>query len=205
MNCSISTRMPLPTARNAVPMAAVVLPFPGPVFTMMSPRRMSGITKFDCTYGPEFAPDDDSRDGACLARQVDTSAQIQSSRVHLDDTIVAIATPPGRGGIGVVRLAGPEAVAIASPMLRLRHELEPGRAVFGELIEPCGANPPAHPRDEEGTGLGRAVGSPQSDPVVRPPSAGRAGSKPPDRDRIDEVVVTYFAKPHSYTTDDIVE
>ena len=33
MNCSISTRMPLPTARNAVPMAEVVLPFPGPVFT----------------------------------------------------------------------------------------------------------------------------------------------------------------------------
>src|SRR4029079_6555822 len=30
-----------------------------------------------------------------------------------DDTIVAIATPPGRGGIGVVRLSGPEAAAIA--------------------------------------------------------------------------------------------
>jgi tRNA modification GTPase len=30
-----------------------------------------------------------------------------------DDTIVAIATPPGRGGIGVVRLSGPDAAAIA--------------------------------------------------------------------------------------------
>lgn len=30
-----------------------------------------------------------------------------------DDTIVAIATPPGRGGIGVVRLSGPAAAAIA--------------------------------------------------------------------------------------------
>ncbi len=29
--------------------------------------------------------------------------------MHLDDTIVAIATPPGRGGIGVVRLSGSEA------------------------------------------------------------------------------------------------
>jgi tRNA modification GTPase len=38
--------------------------------------------------------------------------------MNLDDTIVAIATPPGRGGIGVVRLAGPEARAIAEPMLR---------------------------------------------------------------------------------------
>jgi tRNA modification GTPase len=83
--------------------------------------------------------------------------------VHLDDTIVAIATPPGRGGIGVVRLAGPEAVRIASPMLKLGRALEANRAHFGELIEP-------------------ATGQ-----------------------RIDEVVATFFAKPHSYTTDDIVE
>jgi tRNA modification GTPase len=87
--------------------------------------------------------------------------------VNLDDTIVAIATPQGRGGIGVVRLAGPEARQIALPMLRLKHELEPGRAVFGELIEP-----------------GEADGTTR---------------------RIDEVVVTHFAKPHSYTTDDIIE
>src|ERR1700730_1652907 len=58
--------------------------------------------------------------------------------VNLDDTIVAIATPPGRGGIGVVRLAGPQARSIATPMLRLKHELGPGRAAFGELIEPGG-------------------------------------------------------------------
>ena len=56
--------------------------------------------------------------------------------MNLDDTIVAIATPPGRGGIGIVRLAGPEAKSIALPMLRLKHDLEPGRAIFGELIEP---------------------------------------------------------------------
>ncbi len=83
--------------------------------------------------------------------------------MELDDTIVAISTPPGRGGIGVVRLAGPEAQAIAAPLLRLKHELQPGHAIFGELIEP---------------------------------STGES---------IDEVVVTFFQKPHSYTTDDIVE
>jgi tRNA modification GTPase len=57
--------------------------------------------------------------------------------VNLDDTIVAIATPPGRGGIGVVRLAGPEAKAIAAPMLRLTagRELKANRALFAELIE----------------------------------------------------------------------
>jgi len=54
--------------------------------------------------------------------------------VNLDDTIVAIATPPGRGGIGVVRIAGPEAKNIALPMLRLKHNLEAGQAVFAELI-----------------------------------------------------------------------
>jgi tRNA modification GTPase len=85
--------------------------------------------------------------------------------VNLDDTIVAISTPPGHGGIGVVRLAGPDSRSIASRMLKLGtgRDLEAGRAHFGELIEP-------------GTS-----------------------------ERIDEVVATYFAKPHSYTTDDIVE
>src|SRR5947209_12796275 len=80
----------------------------------------------------------------------------------MDDTIVAIATPPGRGGIGVVRLSGPEARTIAAAMLRLKHDLAPGRAVFAELV-------------------------------------GETG------ERMDEAVLTYFAKPHSYTTDDVVE
>ena len=96
--------------------------------------------------------------------------------MNLDDTIVAIATPPGRGGIGVVRLAGPEARKIALPMLRLKHALEAGRAVFGELVEP------------------------KLDKDLRPAERSSAAGT-----RIDEVVVTYFAKPHSYTTDDIVE
>ncbi len=57
--------------------------------------------------------------------------------MNLDDTIVAIATPPGRGGIGVVRLAGPESKAIAAPMLHLPagRELEVNRALLAELIE----------------------------------------------------------------------
>ena len=95
--------------------------------------------------------------------------------MNLDDTIVAIATPAGRGGIGVVRFAGPEARAIALPLLRLKPDLQPGRAVFGQLFEPI------------------------SDPVEA------AVLTCPTDTAIDEVVVTYFAKPHSYTTDDIVE
>jgi tRNA modification GTPase len=51
------------------------------------------------------------------------------------DTIVAIATPPGRGGIGIVRLSGPRALLYASPLLRLSTPLEPARARFCELID----------------------------------------------------------------------
>ena len=97
--------------------------------------------------------------------------------MNLDDTIVAIATPQGRGGIGVVRLAGPNARGIANPMLRLRQPMEAGRAIHCELIEPSGA---AGPGSETGGG------------------SSTDG-------RIDEVVVTFFVKPHSYTTDDVVE
>ena len=38
-----------------------------------------------------------------------------------DDTIVAIATPPGRGGIGVVRLSGPRAVADCGALTGATH------------------------------------------------------------------------------------
>jgi tRNA modification GTPase len=107
--------------------------------------------------------------------------------MNLDDTIVAIATPPGRGGIGVVRLAGPEARAIAQPMLSLSRELEPNRAIRCDLIE----SSPTH------------VGT---DAFVRATERSSvAADTPTTQARIDEVVVTYFAKPHSYTTDDIVE
>ena len=114
--------------------------------------------------------------------------------MNLDDTIVAIASPPGRGGIGVVRLAGPEARAIAAPMLRLNHELRPGHAIIGELIDPCGietcgAGAPARENDSGEEGATR--------------DHGGTGVSP--QEHIDEVVVTFFQKPHSYTTDDIIE
>jgi tRNA modification GTPase len=58
-----------------------------------------------------------------------------------NDTIAAIATPPGRGGIGILRLSGPNALTIAAPLLRLRAPLEPGRARFCEIIDPSSAGP----------------------------------------------------------------
>ncbi len=119
--------------------------------------------------------------------------------MNLDDTIVAIATPPGRGGIGVVRIAGPEARAIAQPMLLLSRELEPGRAIRCDLIEPCGAGTPARETaDTASIYVGTATPG-------CPAEQSSAVADPKMKARIDEVVVTYYAKPHSYTTDDIVE
>jgi tRNA modification GTPase len=83
-----------------------------------------------------------------------------------DDTIVAISTPPGRGGIGILRLSGPAARTIAEPLLKLRHPLAPAQARFAEILDNTGETP--------GTAL-------------------------------DEAVVTFFEKPHSYTSEDIVE
>src|SRR6185436_8358823 len=50
-----------------------------------------------------------------------------------DDTIVAVATPPGRGGLGVVRISGARAFEIAAAMLACR-VLEPRRATFTRVL-----------------------------------------------------------------------
>lgn len=80
-----------------------------------------------------------------------------------EDTIVAISTPPGRGGIGVVRLSGALSRAIAEGLVRLARPLKAGRARFGHMIDAASG------------------------------------------DVLDEVVVTFFAAPHSYTSEDVVE
>jgi tRNA modification GTPase len=49
-----------------------------------------------------------------------------------DDTIVAIATPPGRGGIGVVRLSGPASLDIACALTR-REKFEPRHATLATV------------------------------------------------------------------------
>ena len=54
------------------------------------------------------------------------------------ETIVAISTPPGRGGIGIVRLSGPEACSIAAQLVRLRHPLAQARARFAFVVDDAG-------------------------------------------------------------------
>jgi tRNA modification GTPase len=50
-----------------------------------------------------------------------------------DDTIVAIATPPGRGGIGVVRLSGACARDLASQVVTRREPLAPREATLTKV------------------------------------------------------------------------
>ncbi len=55
------------------------------------------------------------------------------------ETIVAISTPPGRGGIGVVRLSGARAIAIASGLFRPGgKEAGAERVAFGRFVDAGG-------------------------------------------------------------------
>ncbi len=83
--------------------------------------------------------------------------------LHISDTIVAIATPPGQGAIGIIRLAGSQAITIVNAIFKgrdltqqLTHTLHFGRIVDGDRV-------------------------------------------------IDEVVVSLYKGPRSYTGDDIAE
>ena len=57
-----------------------------------------------------------------------------------DDTIVAISTPPGHGGIGVVRVSGPSALDLAQAILP-NTTLEPRRATLASVVDPSGHHP----------------------------------------------------------------
>lgn len=91
------------------------------------------------------------------------AAIVLQSRMY-EDTIVARATPPGTGALAIVRLSGPEAIAIVDACVRLRTplaNLRSHRCRLGELFD------------------GDLL--------------------------LDQVVVTLFRAPRSYTGEDMVE
>lgn len=51
-----------------------------------------------------------------------------------EDTIAALSTPLGEGGIGIVRLSGPDALAIAEKVFH--RPLQDRRLVYGHIIDP---------------------------------------------------------------------
>lgn len=75
-----------------------------------------------------------------------------------DDTIVAIATPQGRGGIGVVRISGPDAEAIARRLITHDGPLEPRRATFTKVR----ANPPTASDDAIDQAIATCFPAPRS-------------------------------------------
>src|SRR6478609_2969882 len=58
--------------------------------------------------------------------------------MNLRDTIVAISTPPGRGGLGVVRLSGERSREITERILRLRTERtwQSWHSELAEVLDP---------------------------------------------------------------------
>jgi len=58
------------------------------------------------------------------------------------DTIAAISTPPGRGGIGIVRLSGPQAATIALKLVHPHQALEHARARLADVLDPTNADGP---------------------------------------------------------------
>ena len=64
------------------------------------------------------------------------------------DTIAAISTPPGRGGIGIVRLSGPDSASIAAQLVRLRQPLEHARSRFASVLDDTADESNAAPIDE---------------------------------------------------------
>ena len=80
-----------------------------------------------------------------------------------DDTIVALATPPGIGAIGVIRLSGTEAITIANELF------------------------------------------PSKDLLSQPSHTLHVGFLKEKENVIDEVVLSLFKNPKSYTGEDVVE
>jgi len=87
------------------------------------------------------------------------------------DTIVAIATPSGRGGLGVIRISGPDAARVAGELVGRKTPFRPRHATFAKL-----SRPDVPSRQEV-----------------------------PSRQVSDQVVVTLFPAPSSYTGENVVE
>lgn len=99
---------------------------------------------------------------------------------HNEDTIVAISTPPGTGGIAVIRVSGLSAISIVAQIFEGKISLaqaESHKAYWGKIVRPL----------QERTG-----GLFSQEGIKRP-------------EFLDEVIVTLFRAPNSYTREDVVE
>ncbi len=98
------------------------------------------------------------------------------------DTIVALATAPGRGAIALVRVSGPRAMQVVQACL-----------IF----------------ERSAAGVGTEIGADSAAFVVSGLEPRRATLRtvchPVTGDMVDRALITWFPAPHSYTGDDVVE
>lgn len=134
------------------------------------------------------------------------------------DTIVAISTPPGRGGIGVVRISGTAARSVAERIVRFRGGAGVGAgASAGKGVGP-GAGMDAAPSAGPDAGAGLGAGTGAGPGVATGPGAGVGTSAEwtpwtvrigeltaEDGSTVDQILATYFAAPRSFTAEDVVE
>ena len=66
---------------------------------------------------------------------MDSGPSVPEVTAAIVDTIAAISTPPGRGGIGIVRLSGPQAASITAQLVRLRQPMEHARARLADVLD----------------------------------------------------------------------
>ena len=109
----------------------------------------------------------------------------------MDHTIAAIATAPGEGGIGIIRISGNDSFDILKKIFRFRsgkklNDIEPRRMVYGNIIDIFRNNAPekehASPHESESDANDDIEGS-----------------------VIDECMVVYMKAPHTYTGEEVVE
>ncbi len=103
-----------------------------------------------------------------------------------EDTIAAIATPLGEGGLGVIRVSGTKAISV------VKHIFRPLKKINLETIL-------SH------TCYVGSVTNESPSPDLPSPSPLSMEKGSGDEGAIDQVVVTVFRAPHSYTGEDVVE
>ena len=98
--------------------------------------------------------------------------------ISLEDTICAIATPQGEGGVGIIRVSGPRAIDVVSPMIRARsgqslHQFLSHKLYLCDILS--SSSPSPGPSDESSSGL------------------------------LDQALIVVMKSPKSYTGEDVVE
>ena len=100
-----------------------------------------------------------------------------------NETIAAIATPAGSGGIGIIKISGPESISVAATLFyRIRPPSENARFSRDENLQPC-------------------------DPIELKSHRLYHGYilHPEKRQIMDEVLLAVMRAPNSYTKEDVVE